>query len=228
MNPKPRRPIRRSKEPSFKWHAPNSTGLGLLILGAIIGAGMWRQWVWLLDTFTLMLHEAGHPIVGLLSANMMVYGGTFFQLLFPWLTKRHFAKRDHIPGVVFAKYWMAASLHNVGIYMADARAKQLPLIGGLDPEDAHDWAEILGRWGLLRYDTALGKLLMLSAWCFLLWTMWRCYREMPASPMGGTSNKEEAFVASFKHLQEKDGPNGNGPPSSEESSGPRGRTSRDQ
>lgn len=186
---------------------------------------MWRQWVWLLDTFTLMLHEAGHPIVGLLSAHMMVYGGTLFQLLFPWLTKRHFAKRGHAPGVVFAKYWMAASLHNVGIYMADARAKQLPLIGGLDPEDAHDWAEILGRWGLLRYDTALGKLLMLSAWCLLLWTMWRCYRSMP---LGASSSKEEAFMAPFKHPKEKDGPNANGPQPSSKDGGPRGRSGRDQ
>ena len=222
MNPKPRRAARRSNQPSFRWHAPSGTSLGLLVLGAIIGAGMWRQWVCLLDTFTLMLHEAGHPIVGLLSAHMMVYGGTFFQLLFPWLTKRHFAKRGHIPGVVFAKYWMAASLHNVGIYMADARAKQLPLIGGLDPEDAHDWAEILGRWGLLRYDTALGKMLMLAAWCALLWTMWRCYRDMPYVPVaGGSSSTEDAFVAPFLHLREKSRTNSNGPPSSEENSGPK-------
>ena len=61
MNPKPRRAARRSNQPSFRWHAPSGTSLGLLVLGAIIGAGMWRQWVWLLDTFTLMLHEVGIP-----------------------------------------------------------------------------------------------------------------------------------------------------------------------
>lgn len=167
---------------------------------------MWRDWVWLLDTFTLALHEAGHPIVGFFSANLMVYGGTFLQLLFPWLTKRHFEKKENPAGVVFGLYWMAASIHNVGIYMADARAKVLPLVGGLDPDDAHDWAEILWRWGLLRYDTAMGKILMLVAWLMLGWAMWRCYKEVRARDRGipdenpDQINKEEALIEQFRHL----------------------------
>lgn len=149
---------------------------GLLGLGVFIAVGMWSNWVWVLDNFTLVLHEAGHPMVGMLSNRMMVYGGTFFQLLFPWLTKRHFEKINSAEGVVFARYWIAASIHNVGVYMSDARAKDLPLVGGLDPEDAHDWAEILTRWHLIRYDTFLGGLVLLLSWFLLLSTFWYCYR----------------------------------------------------
>lgn len=206
---KPRVVSRRRKpvDPLLEWRAPTPAAGGMLLLGLIVGAGMWRDWVWLLDTFTLALHEAGHPIVGFFSANLMVYGGTLFQLLFPWLTKRHFEKKLHPAGVVFALYWMAASIHNVGIYMADARAKALPLVGGLDPDDSHDWAEILWRWGLLKYDTAMGKMFMLGAWVLLAWAMWRCYKEvrgedrsMPEASMAQV-NKEEALVEQFKHLR---------------------------
>lgn len=211
---------RRSSEDDFQWHAPSPAAVALLVLGCIIGVGMWRDWVWILDTFSLALHEAGHPIVGLFSATLMVYGGTLFQLLFPWLTKRHFQKKENPAGVVFSQYWMAASIHNVAIYMADARAKVLPLVGGLDPDDAHDWAEILWRWGLLRYDTAMGKLLMLGAWALLLWAMWRCYRDIrgralstqfgalpvPQSALD-TISKEDALVEQFKHLRKPSEPN---------------------
>lgn len=200
---RPRRPV----DPLFEWRWPSPAACAMLVLGCIIGAGMWRQWVWLLDNFTLVLHEAGHPLVGLLSATLMVYGGTVFQLLFPWLTQRHFKKLNNPAGVAFGFYWLAASMHNVGIYMGDARAKVLPLIGGLDPEEFHDWAEILGRWGLLRYDTAMGKMLMLAAWIVLIWSMWRCYQDVHSSARGipdetpDNVNKEEEFVEKYQTLQ---------------------------
>lgn len=194
-------------DPVFEWRMPSPIACGMLFLGCIIGAGMWRQWVWILDMFTLTLHEAGHPLVGFVSANLMIYGGTFFQLLFPWLTKRHFEKQKNPAGVVFGLYWMAASIHNVGVYVADARAKILPLVGGLNPDDAHDWAEILSRWGLLRYDTAIEKMLMLAAWLMLGWAMQRCYKEVLGDTRGVSrttmtqKNKEDALVEQFKHLR---------------------------
>jgi hypothetical protein len=53
--------------------------------------------------------------------------------------------------------------------MADARALQLPLIGGLDPETHHDWREILSRWGMLEADTTFAQCLRLAAWAASLW-----------------------------------------------------------
>jgi len=44
----------------------------------------------------------------------------------------------------------------------------LPLVGGLDPEDFHDWREILSRWGLLKWDTTLAFVVRLVAWAGVL------------------------------------------------------------
>jgi hypothetical protein len=41
----------------------------------------------------------------------------------------------------------------------DARARVLPLLG--DDISAHDWYNILGRLGLLRWDQAIGNLIYL-------------------------------------------------------------------
>jgi hypothetical protein len=63
--------------------------------------------------------------------------------------------------------------------MGDARAMQLPLIGGLDPELYHDWREIFSRWGMLELDTAWAGLNRLIAWsgglalCWWLVRRWR-------------------------------------------------------
>ena len=59
---------------------------------------------------------------------------------------------------------------NISHYLADARAHQLPLVGGLDPEYFHDWTEILNRWGLLNQDTAFAFLVRLGAVALMLWT----------------------------------------------------------
>ena len=40
-------------------------------------------WVPILDSANLAFHEAGHPLFGLVSSRLMVYGGTFMQLLLP-------------------------------------------------------------------------------------------------------------------------------------------------
>ncbi len=135
-------------------------------------------WVPLLDWATLTIHEAGHPIFGmLLGEQMMVYGGSLFQILFPPVFVWHFARHDQALGYCFALAWEASSLHNLGRYVADARAQELPLVGNGDR--IHDWNEILTRWNSLNADHAIGALLSLLCWllmlvCFvMLWNWWQ-------------------------------------------------------
>ncbi len=134
-------------------------------------------WVPILDSATLAIHEAGHPIVGmLLGERMMIYGGSMFQLIFPAVFAWHFARHDQALGYCFALAWEATSLHNLGRYIADARAQELPLAGNGDR--IHDWNEILGRWNLLKWDHVLGGSLSVAGWlliicCFLmLYSLW--------------------------------------------------------
>lgn len=129
-----------------------------------------QDWVFLLDNANLALHEAGHPLVGLFSERLGVYGGTLFQLLFPALLTLHFTREGHPSGVSVAVIWLGENLLNIARYMADARAQVLPLVGG-----DHDWTEIFSRWGVLQNDLRialwtrlLGYSLMLAA-LFWLW-----------------------------------------------------------
>ena len=54
-----------------------------------------EQWLFLLDHANLAVHEAGLPLVGILSGYLSVYGGTLFQILFPLLFVRHFLRQRH-------------------------------------------------------------------------------------------------------------------------------------
>lgn len=111
-------------------------------------------WVPLLDSANLALHEAGHPLVGILSQRLGVYGGTIFQLAFPLAAAWDFRRRGHAAGVAACGVWFGENLLNVARYMADARAGELPLVGGGE----HDWLEIFTRWGLLAHDTRIAGL----------------------------------------------------------------------
>ena len=138
--------------------APLSGLLGVALLAGICLAfhGLSDgQWVPLLDHANLALHEAGHPLVGLFSERLAVYGGTWFQLLFPLAVAWHFARQQHQVGVAASVVWLGENLLNIARYVADARAQELPLVGGGD----HDWTEILGRWGILHLDGLVAGLL---------------------------------------------------------------------
>lgn len=159
--------------------APPSSKISLLqVIGVAFIAGLLAVvilasgWVPLLDSANLAIHEAGHPLVGLLSSRLEVYGGTLFQLAFPLAVTVHFLRQSHATGASVGLVWLGENLHNVARYMADARVQELPLVGGGN----HDWTEIFSRWGVLHLETrianlthALGWLLMLGAvlWLFL-------------------------------------------------------------
>ena len=135
-----------------------------------------QGWVPLLDSANLALHEAGHPLTGILSNRLSVYGGTLFQLAFPIAVAVHFHRRDHAPGAAAGIVWLGESLLNVARYMADARTRQLPLVGGGD----HDWTEIFSRWHLLNFDTRVAGLTRFVAVLLMAWAVWWLYRQWRA------------------------------------------------
>ena len=144
--------------------ATRAQAVGVGVLSALLGFFVVTSgWVPLLDSANLALHEAGHPVVGLLSHRLEPYGGTIFQLLFPVLVIVHFFRRHHDAGAAIGAVWLGENLHNVARYMADARAQNLPLVGG----GHHDWAEILSRWGLLQSDLGLARLTHGLGWLLM-------------------------------------------------------------
>ena len=156
--------------------------LAAIVVFALICLGFhWfgaSAWVPLLDSANLALHEAGHPLIGILSPRLAVYGGTLFQLAFPLAFIWHFRREANLVGMAAATVWLGENLLNVARYMADARAHLLPLMGGGD----HDWTEIFNRWGVLRQDKLLaglthtiGVAIMLGA-CIWLYHHWQAQR----------------------------------------------------
>ena len=133
-------------------------------------------WVPILDSANLAFHEAGHPILGLLSTRLAVYGGTLMQLLMPAAAAFEMHRQGKAAGKYFCLIWLAESLLNVARYMADARAHMLPLVNGIDPEYSHDWTIILSRWGLLHLDTSLAWLVRIVALGLMGWTLWRAWQ----------------------------------------------------
>ncbi len=136
---------------------PFGTG-PLFAFAAVTAYILWQhlgttdKWVFLLDHANLAIHEAGHPIVGIFSSRLSVYGGTLFQLLFPLLFIHHFWSRRQSLGFAASCLWLGASVLNVARYMADARAQRLPLVGGGE----HDWTEIFSRWNVLASEVQIG------------------------------------------------------------------------
>jgi len=117
-----------------------------------------------------VFHEAGHPLAGFVSERLAVYGGTIAQLALPLAAAASFWARRHTLGFAVCVVWSCESLLNVATYMADARALELPLIGGLDPEIYHDWREIFSRWNMLDLDTTWAGLNRLIGWSVALAT----------------------------------------------------------
>ena len=134
------------------------------------------------------VHEAGHVVIGLLSQAAGVYGGTLFQLLFPLLFIQHAARRGQLTAMAASGVWLGESLLNMAAYMADARARLLPLVGFTD-EPGHDWEIIFSRWGVLQHDLlianlarGLALLVMVTAVGWLLLRWWSAGRDDQGQP----------------------------------------------
>jgi hypothetical protein len=133
--------------------------------------------IFLLDHANLLFHEAGHPIVGLLSQRLETYGGTIRALGFPLGVGISFWKKEDAAGLAASWILVFENWINIARYMADARALQLPLVGGGD----HDWNTILSRWDLLQYDSRIAAILKTVAWIGIVlacaWIGWRAWRD---------------------------------------------------
>ncbi|MCO5053237.1 MAG: hypothetical protein M9920_13140 [Verrucomicrobiae bacterium] len=149
-------------------------GLGLFFLLIFFSE---PGFVFLVDHANLLFHEAGHPLIGLLSNRLETYGGTIGQLFFPVALAVHFWRKNQTLSFAGAWIWFFENWLNVARYLADARAQVLPLVGGGD----HDWHRILNRWNLLAYDTTIATILQTIGWIGMVaaagWVGWRAWQD---------------------------------------------------
>jgi hypothetical protein len=106
-----------------------------------------------LDGLDVAIHETGHIVFGAFGEVIQFAGGTLFQLIVPATFVWYFAKRGDRHAATVPLWWLAQNLWNISVYVRDARAQELPLVGGGE----HDWAYLLGRFGLLAHDQQIGN-----------------------------------------------------------------------
>jgi hypothetical protein len=164
----------------------NASGAGVAATAAFAFFIAWSansgsHWVIPLDNANLAFHEFGHPFFGGFAERLAVYGGTLGQLMFPLIAALAFWVRREAVSCAVCAIWFSENLFNIARYMADARAHQLPLVGGLNPELYHDWTEIFVRRGVLRHDLRIAAFFTFCGWIGILgavgWLAWIWYRQ---------------------------------------------------
>jgi hypothetical protein len=112
----------------------------------------------LMDNVDLPIHETGHLVFSPFGDFMQFAGGTLFQLIMPAIFVAYFLRRKDRHSASVALWWVAQNFWNISVYAADARAQELPLVGGGE----HDWAYLLGRLHWLAYDQRIARLVWTS------------------------------------------------------------------
>lgn len=107
----------------------------------------------LLDGVDLAIHETGHMVFAPFGEFIGFAGGTLFQLIMPATFVVYFARRGDEHAASVALWWVGQNCGHIAYYAADARAQDLPLVGGGE----HDWNYLLGRLGLLAHDQGISR-----------------------------------------------------------------------
>lgn len=138
---------------------------------------------------TFGAHEFGHLFFSFGGEFMTVAGGSLMQLLLPVaVAALLYHHRDYF-GIAIAGVWLASSLFDLAVYVADARAFDLDLLGFGDGA-GHDWAWLLGHFHVLQHDQRIAAVLRGGGMLILLVSLgvggWLCIKmwnaPRPAQP----------------------------------------------
>lgn len=131
---------------------------------------------------TLGFHEMGHVIFAPFGEVMTAAGGSINQLLIPTVAAVLLYRQGDYFGVAVGGTWLASSLANLSVYIGDARAEELPLVGFSDDPE-HDWNFLLDHFNALSSDTRLaglvkasGELVFAASILFGLWLCWQMWQ----------------------------------------------------
>ena len=145
-----------------------------IVVGLLAGDPGWTP---IIDSANLAFHEAGHKIYGIFGDTAALYGGLLGQLTFPIVVMIVFFLRRQPHGVAVGAIWFAQNLFPIARYMADARARELPLVGGTE----HDFEHIFTRWGVLDQDVSIADTTRSIGWIGMIvplaWLGWRYWKD---------------------------------------------------
>jgi hypothetical protein len=150
-------------------------GFYAALIGNALMGGHLFQWF---DLVFVPIHEGGHLLFRFFGEWIAVAGGTFLQLFVPFALATYFVFRRQAPGTAFCAFFFFEQFLPISIYMADARAQELPLLTVGDSEDViHDWFYLFSHAGLLEHDTQIAHFVRSVGWVGMLVVVaWFSYR----------------------------------------------------
>jgi len=102
----------------------------------------------------------------------------------PFALAIYFASKRHVTGTAFCAFFFFEQLLPIAVYMADARAQQLPLLTvGDSSYIIHDWNYLFASLGVLNHDTQIATLVRALGWLGMCGTLaWLLYRGLHSRP----------------------------------------------
>jgi len=141
----------------------------------------------LLSQLNLGIHEFGHLIFLFLGQFLHVLGGTLFQLFVPLFAIWSFYRQKDFFAISFSFGWLSTNLFDIARYMADATSQNIPLVTPFGDNPIHDWNYLLGKIGLLPFDSILAGMVKIFAVIAMLvslvsgsWILWQMAKPKPA------------------------------------------------
>jgi hypothetical protein len=113
------------------------------------------------------VHELGHLVFAPFGEFLTVAGGSIAQVALPLAAIALFAKQKDRYAVAVCGVWLAVSLGQLAVYVADARAESLDLVSFSPEGGLHDWNYLLERFHLLGKDVELGRSVRVAGWTCL-------------------------------------------------------------
>ena len=155
---------------------------GLFLLQALQGSGP----LLMIDLVFIPIHEGGHLLFRFFGEFLAVAGGTLLQLGVPLMLATFFFFQRQVMGTAFCMFFFFEQFLPISIYMADARAQELPLLTVGDSDNViHDWNYLFGKFGVLEHDTQIAHAVRVIGWLGMIatvaWMVWRSVQARQAT-----------------------------------------------
>jgi len=141
---------------------------------------------------TLGFHEMGHLLFSWAPHFITALMGSVFQVAVPIAVIVIFYRQEEFFGIATGGFWLSYSLAELSAYIADARSRDLPLVGFASQEDLeHDWNYLLGKLHLLNLDhffgfivRASGVVIGVASCAFGVWLVLQMINKQPIRQRG--------------------------------------------
>ena len=189
--------------------------IGRLIFAALLGSysvylifnseAVMSSW---LHGVSLAIHEAGHYFIFALAPEfLMILGGSLTQCVLPMLFVFQFWRTGQQFAVFATMFWVGYNVLDTAVYIADARAMLLPLLGG--EAVIHDWNYLLTALNLLPADKFIaGIFWVIGSLCMLLsflGCVWYAQGDQTPLPWQPSTDPSVVPVSSLRNLGERSG-----------------------